>query len=94
MAHSCGSTDGAARSRNRIPTASVPWLKLELPGLGFGTARSDAAAGDRRRSHRQEQRMRNPPQLDELRGFLAEDRGFEPLRALTQPAFQASAIGH
>src|SRR4051812_42968117 len=25
---------------------------------------------------------------------LAEDRGFEPLRALTQPAFQASAIGH
>src|SRR5699024_5612077 len=24
----------------------------------------------------------------------AEDRGFEPLRALTQPAFQASAIGH
>ena len=26
--------------------------------------------------------------------FLAEDRGFEPLRALTQPAFQASAIGH
>ncbi len=28
-------------------------------------------------------------------GFmLAEDRGFEPLRALTQPAFQASAIGH
>jgi len=26
--------------------------------------------------------------------MLAEDRGFEPLRALTQPAFQASAIGH
>lgn len=26
--------------------------------------------------------------------LLAEDRGFEPLRALTQPAFQASAIGH
>ena len=25
---------------------------------------------------------------------VAEDRGFEPLRALTQPAFQASAIGH
>jgi hypothetical protein len=25
---------------------------------------------------------------------LAEDRGFEPLRACTQPAFQASAIGH
>jgi Type VII secretion system ESX-1, transport TM domain B len=27
-------------------------------------------------------------------GGLAEDRGFEPLRACTQPAFQASAIGH
>ena len=26
--------------------------------------------------------------------MVAEDRGFEPLRALTQPAFQASAIGH
>ena len=25
---------------------------------------------------------------------VAEDRGFEPLRAFTQPAFQASAIGH
>ncbi len=25
---------------------------------------------------------------------LAEDRGFEPLRALTQHAFQACAIGH
>lgn len=25
---------------------------------------------------------------------LAEDRGFEPLRAFTQPAFQASALGH
>ena len=29
-----------------------------------------------------------------LAGNLAEDRGFEPLRACTQPAFQASAIGH
>lgn len=26
--------------------------------------------------------------------LMAEDRGFEPLRACTQPAFQASAIGH
>ncbi len=26
--------------------------------------------------------------------LMAEDRGFEPLRALTQPAFQASALGH
>jgi len=25
---------------------------------------------------------------------MAEDRGFEPLRAFTQLAFQASAIGH
>jgi hypothetical protein len=25
---------------------------------------------------------------------LAEDRGFEPLRAFTQHAFQACAIGH
>jgi len=25
---------------------------------------------------------------------VAEDGGFEPPRALTQPAFQASAIGH
>ena len=25
---------------------------------------------------------------------MAEDAGFEPARALTQPAFQASAIGH
>src|SRR5690606_17331454 len=25
---------------------------------------------------------------------MAEDRGFEPLRAFTQPAFQASALGH
>jgi hypothetical protein len=27
-------------------------------------------------------------------GSLAEDRGFEPLRALTQHAFQACALGH
>jgi len=32
--------------------------------------------------------------LSSSRSLLAEDRGFEPLRALTQPAFQASAIGH
>ena len=25
---------------------------------------------------------------------LAEDKGFEPLRDCSQPAFQASAIGH
>jgi hypothetical protein len=25
---------------------------------------------------------------------LAEDRGFEPLRAFTQHAFQACALGH
>ena len=31
---------------------------------------------------------------DEIAGHLAEDAGFEPARALTQPAFQASAIGH
>ncbi len=26
--------------------------------------------------------------------FVAEDRGFEPLRAFTQHAFQACALGH
>jgi hypothetical protein len=31
--------------------------------------------------------------MDALVG-RAEDAGFEPARALTQPAFQASAIGH
>src|SRR5450759_259218 len=29
-----------------------------------------------------------------LRATLAEDRGFEPLRAFTQHAFQACALGH
>ena len=31
---------------------------------------------------------------DGVFSLAAEDRGFEPLRAFTQPAFQASALGH
>ena len=37
------------------------------------------------------------PDLESLVGafvHMAEDRGFEPLRAFTQHAFQACAIGH
>src|SRR5690606_29554309 len=46
-------------------------------------------------------RRRNLPSPRDVEGThpegwvpVAEDRGFEPLRAFTQPAFQASALGH
>jgi hypothetical protein len=39
-------------------------------------------------------RVRKPHARTVRRDWLAEDAGFEPARALTQPAFQASAIGH
>ena len=46
-----------------------------------------------KRFYRLEQSEQKTRQFNELPGPYAEDRGFEPLRALTQHAFQACAIG-
>ena len=39
-------------------------------------------------------KLRGEMKKDVLSHHTAEDRGFEPLRAFTQHAFQACAIGH
>ena len=77
-----------------------------LPGrrqavVGVGAALTDPGedhAPDPRCGPRPARPSRGPPRgpasgLRERRA-AAEDAGFEPARALTQPAFQASAIGH
>ncbi len=70
-------------------------------GQGHDAALTPETVTTRRNSHKSGNKAgqaETPAKLAFDRGsnvyYLAEDRGFEPLRALTQPAFQASAIGH
>lgn len=58
--------------------------------------RAGANPGDESRAAPRPEYDEAPHRCSTGEGLLrvAEDRGFEPLRALTQPAFQASAIGH
>ena len=61
---------------------------------GRGTGTRLRTPGDRVRRAARPRGSRPRGFLSARALLLAEDRGFEPLRALTQPAFQASAIGH
>ncbi len=91
--HSFGDVDPelAEHSRRRL------WRELSRPfSTGVGAHfRALFPAGWSRWARISNGRGENDSALA-LAAFaeVAEDAGFEPARALTQPAFQASAIGH
>ena len=74
----------AAAAADRAPAYLIPVRAARRRSRPRMTRSTDAARGDS---------MTAPTSVvGAVR--VAEDRGFEPLRALTQHAFQASAIGH
>ena len=77
--------DGTTRLHLRVRGAATPWWFLAAYELALVPADLVMATGMLRGLRRR---------VEANRRSLAEDAGFEPARALTQPAFQASAIGH